>query len=179
MAFRAVANMPLTRVFGISERRRVIDINKSIEVDVPIEEAYELWSNFENFPKFMAHIKEIKSLGGDRSQWVVSGPAGIPVEFNAVMTENIPNEVIAWETEPDSVVKHRGHVKFMPGAELQTQINVHLVYNPPAGVIGHTVAAIFGTDPKSAMDEDLVRLKSLLEVGKTTAEGKEVTRDDI
>jgi uncharacterized membrane protein len=178
-AFRVATNMPITKIVGMSDKSRVIDINKSIEVDVPIEQAYELWSNFENFPKFMTHVQEVKDLGNGRSHWIVTGPVGIPVEFDARVTENTPNEVIAWETEPDSMVKHRGHVKFRPGPELQTLIHVHLKYNPPAGVFGHTVASIFGTDPKQAMDEDLVRLKSLLEVGKTTADGDEVTKDQL
>jgi uncharacterized membrane protein len=52
-------------------------------------------------------------------------------------------------------------------------------YNPPAGALGHAVATLFGSDPKSAMNEDLVRLKSLLETGKTTAKGKEVMQGDL
>jgi uncharacterized membrane protein len=52
-------------------------------------------------------------------------------------------------------------------------------YNPPGGAIGHAVAALFGADPKRAMDEDFVRLKSLLEIGKTRLPGGRVRREEI
>jgi uncharacterized membrane protein len=54
-----------------------------------------------------------------------------------------------------------------------------MVYNPPAGVMGHAAASLLGSNPKQAMDEDLVRFKSLLEQGKTTAEGATVTRERV
>jgi uncharacterized membrane protein len=52
-------------------------------------------------------------------------------------------------------------------------------YTPPAGAIGHAVAALFGADPKRAMDEDMVRLKSILEDGKTTAQGQPVHVEEV
>jgi len=144
---------------------------------VPVEEVYRLWSSFPNFPIFMTHVKEIHDLGGDRSHWVVKGPVGIPVEFDAKIIENIPNDVISWETEPESTVKHRGRVRFKSNPDGSTQVNVRMTYNPPAGLVGHGVASMMGTDPKQSMDEDLVRLKSLLETGKTSAKGEEIYRN--
>jgi hypothetical protein len=54
-----------------------------------------------------------------------------------------------------------------------------MAYTPPAGVAGHAVAAFFGKDPKAEMDADLARMKTLLEKGKTRAEGKKVTRESV
>lgn len=54
-----------------------------------------------------------------------------------------------------------------------------MTYAPPAGLLGHAVASLFGVDPKSAMDEDLVRFKSLLEDGRTTADGKTTEREEV
>jgi uncharacterized membrane protein len=54
-----------------------------------------------------------------------------------------------------------------------------MCYNPPAGAIGHAVAKLFGVGPKEVIDEDLVRMKSLFEHGKTRAHGKMVTRDQL
>jgi uncharacterized membrane protein len=56
---------------------------------------------------------------------------------------------------------------------------VQLSYNPPAGALGHAVASLFGADPKRAMDEDMVRLKSLLEEGKTRADGEAVNIEEL
>ena len=58
-----------------------------------------------------------------------------------------------------------------------TRVHVRLAYNPPGGALGHIAAMLFGADPKSAMDEDLIRIKSLIETGKASAPGKEVVRD--
>jgi uncharacterized membrane protein len=60
-----------------------------------------------------------------------------------------------------------------------TRIQIRLSYNPPAGALGHGVAALLGSDPKRAMDEDLVRFKSLLEDGRTRAHGQTVRRDAL
>jgi uncharacterized membrane protein len=57
-------------------------------------------------------------------------------------------------------------VHFTPTADGGTQVDVRMAYSPPAGILGHSVAAFFGSDPKSAMDADLLRLKSLLEQGR-------------
>ncbi len=52
-------------------------------------------------------------------------------------------------------------------------------YNPPAGAVGHTVAALLGADPKREMDDDLARFKSLIERGETTAHNQKVTREEV
>ena len=72
-----------------------------------------------------------------------------------------------------------GIVQFLPGDDGGTRIDVHLSYNPPAGAVGHLVASLLGSDPKHAMDEDMVRLKSLLEEGRTSVGGETVTRDEL
>ncbi len=60
-----------------------------------------------------------------------------------------------------------------------TRITIRMSYCPPAGVFGHAVAWLFGADPKSEIVEDLVRLKSLLETGKTRAHGIPVFREEL
>jgi uncharacterized membrane protein len=182
MGTRALANRPVRQLAGRGGEGMdtgAVRVNKSINIDAPVEEVYGLWSNFENFPRFMNNIEAIRSTGGDRSHWVVKGPAGSKVEFDAITTENIPNEVIAWETTPDSQVKTSGQVRFKENHQGRTQVNVNMAYTPPAGVAGHAVAKLFGKDPKSEMDEDLQRMKSLLETGKTRSSGKRINREEV
>jgi uncharacterized membrane protein len=156
-----------------------IDVTKTITINAPREEVYGLWSNYENFAQFMNNIEAVHDLGGGRSHWIVKGPVGSKVEFDAITTEKIPNEVVAWETTPDSTVRHSGRVRFKETRPGRTQVNVNMTYTPPAGVAGHAVAVLFGKDPKSEMDEDLRRMKNLLERGATLSEGKTVTRDQV
>ena len=78
-------------------------------------------------------------------------------------------------------MKTTGAVHFRPARNGGTEIEVRLLYAPPGGAIGHAVAMLFGVDPKHSMDDDLVRLKSLLEEGKTTpgASREQVRLDEL
>ena len=62
-------------------------------------------------------------------------------------------------------VRHEGDVTFEATSDGGTRVNVRLSYVPPAGAFGHAVASIFGADPKSEMDADLLRMKSMIETG--------------
>ncbi len=176
---RALSNRPARRLAGIGAGRRAIDIHKAIHVAAPVERVWELWSNFESWPRFMAHLKEVRRTGESRSHWVAVGPGGTSVEWDAVTTQWIPNEVIAWKSVEGSTVENSGRVNFTRDERGGTLIEVRLSYNPPAGALGHAVASLFGVDPERAMDEDMLRLKSLLEEGKATADRGQVRLEDL
>lgn len=164
---------------GIDSGRRAVDIQKTINVDASPEEVYEYWSNFENFPKFMAHLRKVEDKGDGRSHWVAAGPAGTEFSWDAVVTERVPGRMIAWRSLPGAQVQNAGMVHFSPNRRGGTQIQVHMSYNPPAGAVGHVIADILGRDPRSAMHDDLARFKTLMEQGKTTARGETVTREQV
>jgi uncharacterized membrane protein len=100
------------------------------------------------------------------------------VEWDAIVTDWVPNECIAWKSVEGSTVETAGRVVFRPVAE-GIEVEVSMTYVPPAGELGHAVAALFGPDPKHAIDEDMVRLKALLEEGKTTIRGERVDLEDL
>lgn len=162
---RSVTNMPVKRIVGVGAGPRVVDIQKTINIAAPVEKVFEFWSNLQNFPKFMANVREVHVTGENRSHWVVAGPAGVPVEWDAEITERIPNKLIAWKTVPGSTVEHAGMVRFDSNPDGTARVDIRMSYNPPAGAIGHVVAALFGADPKSEMDADLNRMKTLIETG--------------
>jgi uncharacterized membrane protein len=176
---RAATNLPSRRLTGLGAGRRAIDLQKTIRVGVPVDSVWELWSHFENFPRFMAHLREVRRIDQDRAHWVAAGPTGMPVEWDAIVTEMVPHQLIAWKSVEGSMVDTAGRVRFQPTPDGGTEIDVQMSYNPPAGAVGHAIATIFGADPKRAMDEDLVRLKSLLEEGKTRADGEPVHVDEV
>ena len=105
---------------GLWLARRAMDAGEGIRVvrtmtvEAPIARVYEFWSDFENFPRFMSHVREVKRTGPDRTHWVVAGPAGAPIEWDAVVAERVPNEAIGWRTVEGSLVEHRGTVRFRP-----------------------------------------------------------------
>ena len=144
------------------ERRRTVDIQKTLFVSAPVERVYEFWTDYENFPLFMSSVREVQDLGGGRSHWVVSGPGGVPIEWDSVLTEQIPGETIAWRSRPGSMLENAGAVRFTPqGAG--TRVDLRFCYNPPAGGAGQAVAELLGADPRAKLNEDLGRLKALLE----------------
>jgi uncharacterized membrane protein len=176
---RAITNLPAQSLVGAGPSRRAIDIQKTVRVNAPIDQVWALWSNFEQFPRFMSHLREVRRIGESRSHWVAAGPARIPVEWDAIVTEWRPKEAIAWRSVEGSSVETAGRVRFRPTGDGHTEIDVHMSYIPPGGAVGHAIASLFGSDPKRAMDEDLVRLKSLLEEGKTRADKEPVRLDDV
>lgn len=72
---------------------------------------------------------------------------------------------MAWKSLPGAVVEQAGITRFTSNPDGSPCIDVKMSYNPPAGVLGHLIAELFGTDPKHAMDDDLMRMKSFIETG--------------
>ncbi len=161
---RGATNLKMKDILGLRGSRG-LTIQKAIHIDAPVSKVYDLWSHHENFPHFMSRVREVKDLGEGRYHWTVSGPAGIPVEWEAVIRDQEPDRYIAWESVPGSMVEQHGTVRFQALDENHTLVDVKLSYNPPAGAVGHLIATIFGADPKSEMDADLLRMKSYIESG--------------
>ena len=176
---RAITNLSLRRIFGLVRSRRAIRFQKTMTIHAPIERVFEFWSNPENFAKVMEHVNEVKRSGENRFHWTVAGPAGSSITWNSRITQSVPNQLLAWRSEPGSLLRSGGIVRFQPTEDNGTRIHLLMSYNPPAGAVGHALATLFGVGPKSVMDQDLVRMKSLFEHGKTTAHGETVTREHL
>lgn len=145
-------------------RGRPIELEKSIRIDASPSEVYEMWANYENFPRFMSHVVDVRDLGRRRSHWTVQGPAGTQFEFDSVLTEQTKNRRLAWRSEPGAQIPNSGSVEFEPYRG-GTRVTVRLSYSPPGGAIGHAAASLFGSDPKGQMDDDLARMKHYIERG--------------
>ena len=131
------------------------------------EEVYQFWRNFQNLPRFMRHVESVEELEGGRSHWKVKGPAGMEVEWDATIVADVPNELITWRTLENSDVDHAGAVRFERAAGGRgTIVKVNIEYMPIGGVIGATVAKLFGEEPEQQLDDDLRRFKQVLEVGE-------------
>jgi uncharacterized membrane protein len=139
-----------------------IEVVREMTVDAPVERVYEFWNEFENFPRFMSHVHEVRRTGADRTHWVVAGPGGTPVEWDAVVTRRVPNEEIGWRTVHGSLVEHSGSVRFRSAGVGQTRIDVRMTYRPMGGALGHGLATLLGSDPERVIADDLDRLATQL-----------------
>jgi uncharacterized membrane protein len=164
---RAATNLDARRLTGLGAGRRAVEVQKTITIDAPVDQVFRFWAAYENFPQFMSHVLEVRpSVREGQSHWTVAGPGGVPVSFDAEISEFVPNELLAWHSLEGSTVAHAGIVRFEPVEGNRTRVQIRMAYNPPGGWLGHGVATAFGVDPKSSLDADLVRLKTLIETGR-------------
>jgi uncharacterized membrane protein len=156
-------------------RGRGIRVEQAVTIARPREELYRFWRSFENLPRFMDHLESVSPMGGERSHWMARGPAGTRVEWDAEIHNEIENELIAWRSLPSSDVDSAGSVHFEPAPGGGTTVRVILRYDPPAGVVGAAVAKLFGENPERQVQDDLRRLKQVMEAGEVgTPDGSAV-----
>jgi uncharacterized membrane protein len=151
-----------------------IRVDKAVTINKPRAEVYRFWRDLSNLARFMKHVESVQQYDGDRSHWVVRAPAGRTVEWDAIVHNEIENELIAWRSLPGSRVDNAGSVIFRdaPGGR-GTEVKVELQYNPPAGALGAVFATLWGEEPGQQIQDDLHRLKQLLETGEIpTTEGQ-------
>lgn len=157
---------------------RDVHVEKSITINKPAEELYRFWREFENLPQFMRNLESVSPVGLDRWHWVAKGPLGTSVEWDAEIYNEKPNELIAWRSLEGADITNAGSVRFTPSAR-GTQVKVNLNYNAPGGKVSALIAKLFGQEPGQMIEDDLRRLKLVLETGETTAvEGQSSGRNE-
>jgi uncharacterized membrane protein len=162
---RALTNFETSRLLGIDGGRKVIEIQKTINIEAPVDRVFTYWSHPENFPEFMTHVLEVRRIGDGLYRWTVGGPAGLRVQWDAEISALDFNKRLAWKSLPGAVVGQAGVTQFSSNPDGSTRVDIKMSYNPPAGVLGHLIAELFGVDPKHEMDDDLMRMKSFIESG--------------
>ena len=151
---------------------RGIHVEESVTINRPLAEVYRFWRNFENLPQFMEHLESVATREEGISHWVAKGPAGVDIEWDARIINEIDNKLIGWQSLDGSTVSTAGSVNF-DDTEHGTRVRVHLQYNPPGGRVGAAIARLFGKEPNQTIREDLRRFKQLMETGEIpTTEGQ-------
>jgi uncharacterized membrane protein len=146
---------------------RGVHVRESIRLEVPLREVYAFWRHLENLPRFMTHLDRVTEGSDGASHWVAVGPAGLAVEWDAEIINQVDNKLIAWRSLPGSDVLTAGSVNFDAARTgRSTQVTVHLQYAPPAGKAGALIASLFGHDPAQTIREDLRHFKQMLEAGE-------------
>jgi uncharacterized membrane protein len=161
---RSATNQPLERLIGASVP--AVEVEKSIDVQAPLEQVFEAFSHYENFPQHLPNVKAIHVRGDGTSRWSVAGAGGHEITWDALTTRLEPNRLIAWRSLPGSAVDHAGFVRFEPRPDGGTRVLLALSYTPPGGALGQAVARLLGPDPGAELDEDLMRMKVFLESGR-------------
>ncbi|WP_326641974.1 SRPBCC family protein [Streptosporangium sp. NBC_01755] len=144
-----------------------MNLHAAVTINRPREEVYRCWHDFENLPRFMAHLESVRVIGDGRSHWKARGPAKKAIEWEAVIVEDRSGELIAWRSVGKAAVANSGSVRFTdaPG-ERGTEVRVNLRYDPPGGKIGTAFARLLGEHPEQQVRDDLCRFKQVLETGE-------------
>lgn len=151
-----------------------VRVDKSITIARPRQEVFSFWRDLNNLARFMKNVESVTQLDDGRSHWIVKGPAGRRIEWDAVVHHEEEGQMIAWRTLEGAAVQHAGSVWFRDApAGRGTEVKVELQYNPPAGMLGAAIATLWGKEPGQQIQEDLHRLKQILEAGEIpTTEGQ-------
>lgn len=154
-------------------------IGRTVTINRPRAEIYAFWRNLTNLPRFMENIVSITPLDDTRSHWIVQAPAGKTVEWDAVIVEDIPDQLIRWQSAEGAEVTHSGHIEFRDAqAGRGTAVTATILYDPPAGSIGKIVAKLFQEEPEIQARRDLRRLKQLLETGEIATSIRNLAQAD-
>lgn len=155
---------------------QTVKVEKSVSIfNKSPEELYQFWHNFENLPSFMKHLKSVTVINEQRSHWVVNAPGNTTVEWDAEIVVDDPDKkLIAWSSVADATIDNSGFVRFQAGPPGRgTEVKVVLEYNPPGGIVGMTIAKLFGEEPEQQLGDDLRRFKQVMETGEiATTEGQ-------
>jgi uncharacterized membrane protein len=150
-------------------------VERSVTVNRPKEELFQMWRDFENLPRFMQHLEavHVDDTSG-RSHWVAKGPLGKNIEWDAEVIEERENELLVWKSLPGSMVESMGRVEFTDApAGRGTIVHVSMHYNPPGGSLGAAFAKLFGEEPDQQVNEDLRHFKQIIETGEVaTVQGQ-------
>jgi len=146
---------------------RGIKVKSAVTIGRPIAEVYGFWRNFENLPRFMSHLESVQVLDERRSHWTALGPANMRVEWDAETVEDRPEDLISWRSLPGAQVDTAGYVRFRQAPRNRgTEVMVEMRYDPPGGVVGASIAKLFGESGQEVVNRDLQAFKNVLETGE-------------
>jgi uncharacterized membrane protein len=137
-------------------------VQEYIEVQAPVSACYELWMNIDRFPEFMPHVRSVTRQGNNRWHWTVDGPMGSSVEWDALVDARAKDNVISWHSISNPTVGNQGAVRFDELSPEMTRITATIQYEPPAGILGETVAQLF-SNPSQMVKDSLFKFKNVLE----------------
>jgi uncharacterized membrane protein len=143
-------------------------VESSVVVEAPVSRVYEYWRDLENLSNFMSNIEDVRSTGPGMTHWIVKGPLGTKVEFDAQTTQDEENRALGWNSV-DGNVQNSGQVRFQELGPERTRVEVTMNYaDPPGGKLGEVSSRIV-SNPQVMVDQDLYNFKEIIE-GRATPE---------
>jgi uncharacterized membrane protein len=146
---------------------RGVRVEQAVTVHRTAAELFRLWRDLTTMGHVFRHVERVDCLSSHRSHWVVRGPVGTTMEWDAEVINEVENHLIGWQSLPGADVDCAGSVHFEPvGDGGSTEVRVVFRYDPPGSMLGALVASVLGADPAEAVAQDLQRFKEQVESGR-------------
>jgi uncharacterized membrane protein len=144
---------------------RGVHIRERVTINAPAEEIYRFWRQLDRLPEVMPHLAKVEQLDTKRSRWTAKAFDTVPVTWEAEIINELPFELISWQTLPGQAIQTAGSVQFKPAESGSgTDVHVHLQYAAPGGKAANWLAWLAGQDPAKYTQQALQALKQRLEV---------------
>lgn len=138
-------------------------VERFIEIGAPVEQVFELFSDFESFPRWMRNVRDVRRTGRRTTHWVCETALDIDIEWEAELTVYEPDHRIVWRSFRGDVHTD-GEAIFTETAHGTTLLHMVLGYDTPSGRSeGDALARFFGRNPERQLAEDLARFRRLIE----------------
>ncbi|MDZ5695916.1 SRPBCC family protein [Chelativorans sp. M5D2P16] len=161
------------RRHAAADRRETALVGRTITVNRPRPEVYARWRDFSGFPDFMENVHAVTPVGDKGARWVVAAPGGGTITFETTITDERPDELIAWKSDEGAEVRNSGRIVFRdaPGGR-GTEVEATIAYDPPGGAFGRATAKLFQREPRIQTRRELKRFKQLMETGEVAVAGR-------
>ena len=146
-------------------RRRSADLRFSFVVERPVEQVFAFCANFENFPRFIGALREVRDTGDGRSHWCASTPSGGEIEWNATTTKFVTNSVIGWKSVANAPVDTSGLLRFSPDGP-STCVRVAISYRVFHGSMTDALAALAAPRRTDELEADIRRMDAHIRDGE-------------
>jgi len=163
---------PTAAGHGVADAKGDSVSGRAVTINKPAAEVYAYFRDFANLPSFMENVVSINVKDDRTSHWVVKAPAGRTVEWDAIVTEDQKDRLIAWTSADGADVPNSGRIEFADAGARGTVVTATILYDPPAGIVGKIVAKMFQREPAIQARRDLRRFKQLLETGEIATPAK-------
>jgi uncharacterized membrane protein len=150
--------------------RRGIHVANSFLINRPAADLYRFWRNFENLPQIMTHLESVRTIDDRRSHWVARLPkiaGGKTLEWDAQVTRDDPDSLIAWQSLPGSDIDTSGRIRFEPAmGDRGTLVHAFMNYVPPGGMLTTLLAPLLNKGSFRLIREDMRNFKRIMETGE-------------